>query len=139
MMAVTVTDVVGRTLFNRPLYGAFEMIELSMVAIVFAALPFVTWTRSHLSVTVVYGAFPPRVQSIMTGISELVFASVCLLLAWRAWLYGQRLFSARETTLELAIPRGYIPSGVAVVLTLTACLFVLLALRSFARGERAPA
>lgn len=139
MMAVTVTDVVGRNVFNAPLFGAFELTELSMVAIVFLALPFVTWTREHLVVTIFYSRFPAPLQTAVTALGELVFAVLCGLIAWRAWLYADRLFRVRETTLELAMPRGYIPAGVAIALALTALLFLLLALRTVLRGERAAA
>lgn len=138
MMAVTVVDVLGRNLFNAPLFGAFEITEIAMVSIVFLALPFVTWTRTHLSVSVFYGLYPPRVQALVTGLGDLVFGAVCALVAWRAWLYAERLFRVRETTLELQIPRGVIPAGVSVALWLTAALFLLLALRALLRGERAP-
>ena len=139
MMGVTVVDVVGRNVFNAPVFGAFELTELSMVSIVFLALPFVTWTRTHLSVSVFYGLFPSRLQSAVTAVGDLVFALVCGLVSWRAFLYSERLFRVRETTLELHIPRGVIPMGVSIALALTAVLFLLLALRALLRGERMPA
>jgi TRAP-type transport system small permease protein len=139
MMVVTVTDVVGRGVFNRPLIGAFEAIELLMAAIVFLALPFVTWRREHVTVTLFYERMPPRAQAISTALSEIVAAIVCGLLAWRAWLYGERLVDVGERTLELGVPRGYVPMGVSAVLVLSGLIFLLLALRALFLGERARA
>lgn len=138
MMAVTVIDVVGRNAFNRPLFGAFETTELLMVTIVFLALPFVTWRREHIAVTLIYAAFPARLQSFITGLGEIVAAIACGLLSWRAWLYAERLLGVGERTLELGVPRGLIPVGIALVLACAAILFALLALRSLLLGERAP-
>ena len=139
MMAVTVVDVIGRNFFNRPLFGAFEMTELTMVSIVFLALPFVTWRRDHVTVTLFYARLPPRLQSLSTATGEIVAAMACAVLAWRAWLYSERLMGVGERTLELGVPRGFIPGGVAISLAFTALLFALLALRSLLLGERAPA
>ncbi len=138
MMIVTVADVVGRGVLNRPFYGAFEATELLMVAVVFLALPSVTWRREHIAVTLFYERMPVRLQSLSTALAEAVAAVACGLLSWRAWLYGERLLNVGERTLELGVPRGDVPVGVAVVLAATAVLFGLLALRSLLHGERAP-
>ena len=138
MMLVTVTDVVGRGAFNRPLIGAFEAIELLMAAIVFLALPLVTWRREHVTVTLFYERLPPRAQSISTAVSETVAAIVCGLLSWRAWAYGERLINVGERTLELGVPRGYVPLGVSIVLAVVGAIFLLLAVRALTLGERAP-
>jgi hypothetical protein len=67
-----------------------------------------------------------------------VAAAVCGVLSWRAWLYGERLLGAGERTLELGVPRGYVPAGVAIVLGLVALTFLLLAFRALLLGERTP-
>jgi TRAP-type transport system small permease protein len=139
MMLVTVTDVIGRGLLNKPLVGAFETIELLMAAIVFLALPFVTWRREHVNVTLFYERMPPRARSLSTALSEIVAAIVCGLLAWRAWLYGERLIEVGERTMELGIPRGYVPIAVSIILALSGLIFLLLAFRALFRGERAQA
>jgi TRAP-type C4-dicarboxylate transport system permease small subunit len=137
MMLLTVVDVIGRNAFNRPLIGAFEATELGMAAVVFLALPFVTWRREQITVTLFYERASPWAQSLSTAASELIAAIICGLLAWRAWLYGERLLDVGERTMELAVPRGLVPTGVALVLMLTAFLLVVLAVRSALFGERA--
>jgi hypothetical protein len=42
MMALTFVDVVGRYLFNTPVYGGFEMTEVALATLIFAGLPLVT-------------------------------------------------------------------------------------------------
>ncbi|MGH6914044.1 MAG: TRAP transporter small permease subunit, partial [Geminicoccales bacterium] len=39
MMMVTVTDVVLRSLFDYPIFGTFDLVELCLVALIFLALP----------------------------------------------------------------------------------------------------
>jgi TRAP-type C4-dicarboxylate transport system permease small subunit len=39
MMLLTVADVTLRALFNRPIHGTFELIELGLACSVYIALP----------------------------------------------------------------------------------------------------
>ena len=39
MMVVTTIDVIGRDVFNLPLFGAFEMTEILMGLVIFAGMP----------------------------------------------------------------------------------------------------
>ena len=50
MVALTFTDVVGRRLFNTPVFGANDITEHLMALIVFAGLPLLTARRGHLSI-----------------------------------------------------------------------------------------
>src|SRR3712207_6965250 len=61
----------------------FPYTTLFRSAVVFLALPFVTWRREHIAVTVLYERMPPRAQSLLTAAAELLAAVVCGLLAWR--------------------------------------------------------
>ena len=47
MMLLTVVDVVGRYVFNRPVRGAFEVTELMLVVLIFAGLPLVSYGDEH--------------------------------------------------------------------------------------------
>ena len=49
MMAITVLDVIGRYLINRPFPGSAELIQYMMVAFIFLALPVVTLRNEHIS------------------------------------------------------------------------------------------
>jgi len=138
MMAITVIDVAGRALANRPLFGAFEAVELMMAVIVFLALPAVTWQRDHVVVTVVYERLPRRLQSLSTALGEIAAAVTCGVLSWRAWLYGERLFTVGERSLELGVPRGAIPAGASIILGVLVALFLIRAMRALFLGERAP-
>ncbi|MDP1893754.1 MAG: TRAP transporter small permease, partial [Hydrogenophaga sp.] len=50
MVALTFTDVVGRRLFNTPVFGANDLTEHLMAVIIFAGLPLLTAQRGHLSI-----------------------------------------------------------------------------------------
>ena len=52
MMSATTLDVAGRYFLNAPLYGAFEITEITMGLIVFTALPLAVMRREMITVTV---------------------------------------------------------------------------------------
>ena len=125
MMCLTLADVIGRYLFSKPVFGAFEMTEILMGLVIFGGLPFATRARTHISVDFVSGLLPTRVSWIRDVVLDLTCAVFTGLLAWRVWLYGHRLVATGETTLELQIGRGLIARGMSVLLVVTALVFVL--------------
>ena len=50
MVLLTFTDVIGRRLFNTPVFGAHDITEHLMAVIVFSGLPLLTANRAHLSI-----------------------------------------------------------------------------------------
>ena len=48
LVALTVADVIGRYVLNAPLPGAFELTELMLGALVFAALPIAAFSEEHV-------------------------------------------------------------------------------------------
>ena len=50
MMMVTVVDVAGRYLFNKPLNGGFEITEMMLAALIYCGLPLVSQRREHIVV-----------------------------------------------------------------------------------------
>lgn len=60
MVLINCIDVVGRDLFNSPLFGATEMTRLMIPFIVFAALPVVTYREEHISVDLIDLVYPER-------------------------------------------------------------------------------
>lgn len=134
MMTTTFSDVVMRYFFNKPIHGAFEITEISMGLIVFFALPMMIRARENITVTVMFDNFPPLMRRIMVVMTDLVGAAVCALIAWRMWLYGERLLRFREVTMELAVPRGLIAQIMAGLMAVAALAFILCAWEALRRG-----
>ena len=129
MMVSTTIDVAGRYIFNHPLYGAFEITEISMGLIVFTALPLAVHHREMILVSVLSDRYPPPLRRITDAAGDLIGAAIFGFMAWRMWVYGERLWSYRERTLELRVPKGLVLQSMSV-LAAVACLACLLALWS---------
>lgn len=129
MMVLTTLDVVMRYVFNSPVRGAFEMTEIMMGLMVFAAAPAMTWAGENICVTLLSERFPPRFGRVIQSLCDLTCAVMAALVTWRLWRHGARLLTSREITMELAIPKGYIAQAMAVGMALVALAFLLRVLR----------
>jgi TRAP-type C4-dicarboxylate transport system permease small subunit len=124
MMFLTFADVVARYVFNSPILGAYELTEVLMGLVIFGGLPLVSVARTHISVDFLSMALPARARQIQSGALNLICAAVSGVLAWRTWLYAGLLSRVGETTLELKISMGGVTYIVAVLMGLTAAVFL---------------
>src|SRR5690625_2971295 len=106
MMMVTVIDVTGRYLFNAPLFGALEITEILMGLLVFLGMPLATAGREHISISLLSDALPARVAALQARFFDAVCALVSFAVAWRMWVYAQRLVRSGEHTQQLHISVG---------------------------------
>lgn len=79
---LTTVDVIGRYIFNRPVRGAFELTEVMMAALIFAALPLVTLQREHIAVDLLDPWLNPAVRRCQRTAIELACALITAVLAW---------------------------------------------------------
>jgi len=88
LVAVVNFDVAARGLFNKPFMGAVEVVQFSMVLIVFMQLPDVVrvnrLTRSD-GFLVLIGKYMPRLAAVITHVIETVSAIFMALIAIAMW------------------------------------------------------
>lgn len=104
LMILTVIDVVGRYLFNRPIRGTFELAEFALVLIVFLALGYAQHNEDHVVIDLLYTRFPKAIQSVVYLLSTVISLAVISLMAWRLYLYSGRMAAGNYTTAVLRIP-----------------------------------
>lgn len=135
MMFVTTIDVIGRDLFNLPIYGAFEMTEILMGLVIFAGLPLASAAREHITVNFLESALSPQALRFQAAGTDLICAAVAFVMAWRVGLRGSNLVESGEVTLALSVNRGFVAWAMAALLVVTALVFVYSALVAL-RGNR---
>lgn len=104
LMSVTVVDVVGRYAFDAPLPGAFELTELLLGALVFAALPLVGRAGGHVEVDLLAGLLPARLSIALLWIAAAVSAAVLAFFAWRLHALGLQQAQDGARSISLHIP-----------------------------------
>ncbi len=111
-MFLILADVVGRAAFNAPLLGVPEMVQFSIVGIVFLQLPQTLrsggLTRSELLLQPLR-ARSPRIASACQAVYDLTGAALFALILAATWPLAVQAFEAREfygSTGVVQIPTG---------------------------------
>ena len=128
LVGVTCVDVVGRYVLNTPLKGAFEMTEVLLVALVFAALPLTTERREHVEVDLLAFLFGDKANRVLIAFGGLFSAAVFATFAWRLWIQSGKSATDGAVTNALEIPLA--PFGYAAAFACIASALIAV-LRAF--------
>lgn len=118
MLILTVADVLGRYVISRPVPGVTELVQYTMVLVVFAGLPVVTHRRSHISVALFDKSFGPRGQRVQQA---FVMAGCAAILGAQAVVLFQHALGQRESadvigSLRLLVyPAGFFMAALSAV------------------------
>ena len=108
LILVTCTDVIGRYLFNAPLRGAFEMTQILLSALVFVALPLVTYRGGHVEVDLFVVLMPKRLAHVLGWCAGIVTAGVLGYFFYRLVERGIDDFATQSATVGLGFPLWYL-------------------------------
>ncbi|WP_022954586.1 TRAP transporter small permease [Leucothrix mucor] len=136
LICVTCVDVVGRYFFDSPLAGAFELTEVMLAALVFAAFPLATERREHVEVDLLGMKLGPAANRVLSVFSGAFSFALLTTFSWRLFIHAHEIAADGATTNALTIPlspfvyiaassallsglialvRGFYPSADAVV------------------------
>ena len=135
-------EVVGTQSLKRPIPGALELTESTMVLIVFGALAYAQIRRGHIRVELVYTKMGPRVQAAMDVFANLAAMVFFGLLLWQS--YHEAVYSLQigEATVGLIrfplFPARLILSVGTALLLLQLVLDTIVDIRRIKTGEAPP-
>ena len=119
LVGLSTIDVVLRYFFNSPIQGTIEIIELTMVVLVFLSVAYTQATKSHVTVEILSGLLKPRGKLVLDSIACFNSIVVLLLVIWRSAVFA---FETPELTLSLGIPvtpfAALVPLGCILMLLL---------------------
>lgn len=87
MMIITTVDVFGRYVLNQPLPGGFEMTEMALAVLIYAALPLVSMRREHIVIDTLDSLMSPAVKAFFNKLSDFI---CCLTLSGIGYLIFRR-------------------------------------------------
>jgi TRAP-type C4-dicarboxylate transport system permease small subunit len=114
IMMVSVIDVVGRYLANRPLPGSSEITEILMAVLIYAGLPVVSQRNAHIAVDLLDALTPRRVAAIRNVVVGILCTAILAVIAWRLWAYADQM-GTRDVTEYLKIPQAPIARVLSVL------------------------
>lgn len=97
MMCSTCIDVTLRFLFNKPIHGAYDIVEACLVVFVFHGMSASFFARKNIVIDIVDSMVSPRTEHILVRVSDLVSIALLVLIsvamispALQAYDYGDR-------------------------------------------------
>ena len=105
MMLLTVADVMLRAVFNMPIRGVYELVELLLAGTFFFALPGgVPARREHRGRR--RSTISRRDGCLRSSASRAASRSLLLaVMAWQGWLAAADTFAFNDVTADLGLPR----------------------------------
>lgn len=106
MVALTFLDVIGRRLFDRPIYGSNDITEHLMALVVFSGLPLVTAAAAHLTIDILDRLIGKPWMAWWRGLTSALVVVVLATIAWLFFKHGLNAFRISEVSQALRAPRG---------------------------------
>jgi TRAP-type C4-dicarboxylate transport system permease small subunit len=122
------------TVFDKPMQGDVEMVEMWTAVSVFMFLPYCQLTGANVTADIFTSGAGPRTVALLSLLSAVIALAFSVLLLWRMYLglLDYRKYVETTTILHVPIWYAYIPALISLVLlTLAALITVRDALRDW--------
>lgn len=136
MMLIVVGDVALRAVFNTPLRGAYDLVSIALLVMVFFGIGPVIMMKREILIDLIDGVVPSQLLRALKALSAILTLAVFLFIGWamlepamNAWRWGDR-------SLELGLPLWllWLPAFVGLAGILISAALVV---RSIAKGQDA--
>ncbi len=104
MMVVTVADVVLRWSLNSPIKGAIEIVQYTMILVVFLTIPYVQYKKAHVSIGLLVDKLPQKTQAVIGSLVYILSLGIIGLMTSAAFIYFRRIWEAERYTTVLGMP-----------------------------------
>ncbi len=138
MMWLTLADIMSRKFGNRSIPGATEVTEIFLVAVIFAALPLVSWRGEHVMLDTLDHWLSDRGHTIRRALVHFTSACAYAVLAYLMVVRGLRLAGDGDTTSYLQWPIAPVVMGMAFCLGVTASVHLVLIVLDAPAADGAP-
>lgn len=88
LMLLTVGDVMGRSFFNKPIPGTFELSEYMLAVIVLLGAAYTQQVKGHVGVDFLTSRYAPRIQAVLQAVTTLAGLVIIAILVWQGYLEG---------------------------------------------------
>lgn len=104
-------SIVGRSVFDSPLLGDYELVQFLSAMAVAMSLPYAHWVGAHVIVDFFTAHAKPKTNAVMDLVANLLMSLFSFVLAWRLWVGMLDLKSNFDASMMLNIPTwwGYVP------------------------------
>ncbi len=101
IFCLMVTDIIGRQAFNHPLPATYELVELTMVIVIAAGIPYAQMKNRQIRAEFLVERLPARVRDVVEVIGSALGVFIIGLMSWQ--LIGFFKYSLAINELSIAI------------------------------------
>jgi TRAP-type C4-dicarboxylate transport system permease small subunit len=111
MAFMSLASVVGRSVFDKPILGDYELVQVMSAAAISLFLPFCQMARGHVIVDFFTMRCNKRLNDFFDLLANLLLTIGSFAFAWRAGVGLLDLLKNGDSTMLLGIPTwiGYVP------------------------------
>jgi TRAP-type C4-dicarboxylate transport system permease small subunit len=132
---MTVTSVIGRTLFSRPIPGDYELVQLSCAVCVAAFLPYCQWQRANIIVDFFTTRASRKLRNRLDALGAVLVALATFIVGWRTGAGALAVKASGETSMLMGVPVWISYALIAPGLILTSMVALYTAWQSLQNGE----
>lgn len=137
IMILTVVEVIGRYMFNAPIFGRQDIAQILLALSIFLAFPVVTLRGEQIDVDLLDGLFSERAGFWRDRLIALLVAFALLTMGYWLFARAEKVLSRGITTELLFLPKYPLVYFIAAVVTVTGLLLALQCVIRILRGGRA--
>jgi len=112
LMLLGIVQVLGRQLFNMPLSGYIDFVELSMAAFAFLGIAYCQRMGGHVRMEMMLKALKGRPQWVLEALGTAVGLVIVGVLVWYGYTHFLRAWQLGDSTIDAELPVW--PSKLAV-------------------------
>jgi TRAP-type transport system small permease protein len=130
---VLVADVCGRFI-DHPVLGSYEIVQYGFGLVVCLSVAHASMASGHISIDLLFGAFPKGVQRALVMFSEILSIPMFALIVWRLTADGAQAYKISERSTTLGIPVSIFQFALALGFALLTAVITLQFIKSL-RGR----
>lgn len=104
LVALAVTNVLGRWIFNWPVNGYIDWVEQSMAFMAFMGLSFTQRDGGHIRMDMLIAKLHGRALWAVELLSTVVMFVLTLLLCWGSWIHFKRALDLGDSSIDIGLP-----------------------------------
>ena len=127
MLFLGTADVLGRYLFNSPVFGTYEIFGVFLPCIVLLGLAYTQAEHAHVSITMVIELLPPLLQRVLNIMTTIIAMVITILIGWFGFSLSMRFWHSGKLIDTIHVPK-WIPQLVVPLGALALFLVLLVQL-----------
>ncbi|MEY3992698.1 MAG: hypothetical protein RIS04_1461 [Pseudomonadota bacterium] len=136
MALMSLRSIVGRSFFDAPLLGDYELVQMFSAIAVSLSLPYANWVKGHVIVDFFTAKASASLNRWLDGVAQLLIAVFSAVLCWNTLRGLIDLKSTGDASMLLEIPTWWTYGPIAAAFAVL-CATALYAITHPERGEQA--